>query len=276
MLLHFTKMHGLGNDFVIIDGVRQNFTPTAELIRQFSDRRTGIGFDQLLIVEPARNSQTDFFYRIFNADGHEVEQCGNGARCVARFLHHEKLTTKNPMQVETLGGNLELKIENDSQVTVMMGIPNFNPAMIPFIAAQQASVYTISLAQQNIEFSALSLGNPHCVILVDDVDQAPVTQFGSALNHHSQFPKGVNVGFMQILNPNHIRLRVYERGAEETLACGSGACAAVIIGNQLKLLKESVRVDQSGGPSQVTWPNNASPVYLTGPAVCVFKGSISI
>lgn len=276
MLIQFTKMHGLGNDFMVIDAVRQKVQPTTELIRQWADRHTGIGFDQLLLVESPHDSQTDFFYRIFNADGHEVEQCGNGARCLALFLHAEKLTDKNPIIVGTLAGNLELKLEKDQQVTVSMGVPNFEPAKIPMLADQLANTYKISLGKEIVEFYAVSLGNPHCIILVDNIEEAPVEKLGSILTSHPNFPESVNVGFMQILSPSHIRLRVYERGAGETLSCGSGACAAAVIGNKSKLLQNEVRIDQKGGALLVTWPDHAAPVRLTGPATFVYRGSITL
>lgn len=268
-------MHGLGNDFMVIDGVRQKFQPAAELVRRWADRHTGVGFDQLLLIEPPRNKETDFFYRIFNADGGEVAQCGNGARCIARFLHDEKLSSKNPLIVETLAGNLELVLEKDQQVTVNMGIPNFEPNKIPFLAAEKKSTYLLAVDDKTIEFSALSIGNPHCVLQVDAVKNAPVLELGSLLSKHPVFPQETNVSFMQIIDPTRIKLRVYERGADETLACGSGACAAVVAGRKLGLLAECVTVEQLGGELKVSWQGEAKPVYLTGPATHVFKGTIS-
>lgn len=276
MVINFTKMHGLGNDFMIIDGVRQQFQPTPQLIRQWADRRTGVGFDQLLLVESPHDSYSDFFYRIFNADGNEVAQCGNGARCLARFLQDEKLTNKNNIIVETNAGTLELKLENDGQITVNMGAPNFEPTRIPLLVDQKQILYSLVLDKQTIKFSALSLGNPHCIIQVEDLTHAPVRELGSLLMKHPYFPEGVNVGFMQIINPEQIRLRVYERGTGETLACGSGACAAVIAGRIQKLLKERVAVEQPGGQSTVLWEKNDAPVFLTGPAVKVFQGNIAL
>ncbi len=267
-------MHGLGNDFIVIDGVRQKFQPKPNLIQQWADRHTGIGFDQLLLIEASPNKKADFFYRIFNADGSEVAQCGNGARCVARFLHDEGLTRKNPITVETKSGLLELKLENDGQVTVNMGVPILEPAKIPFIAEKQAVIYSLMLAQQEVKFSALSVGNPHCVLIVDNVDHAPVKELGALLTKHPHFPEAVNVGFMQIINPQHIRLRVYERGVGETLACGSGACAAVVAGRLQKLLAENVKVDLPGGQLKIYWQNDKMPVYLAGSVVVAFKGEL--
>lgn len=270
MPIHFTKMHALGNDFMVIDGVRQNIEPNIQLIRQWGNRNTGIGFDQLLLVEKARDNQTDFFYRIFNADGSEVAQCGNGARCLAKFLHDEKLTTKNPIRVGTLAGVLALKLESNDQVTVDIGIPVLEPAKIPFIADQQSKTYLLD----NIEISAVSVGNPHCVLLVTNIDDAPVQELGSVLTKHQRFPERTNVGFMQVVNRNHIRLRVYERGVGETQACGSGACGAVVAGRLLNALDAEVKVDLLGGQLKVTWQGNNSSVFLTGPAVTVFRGII--
>lgn len=257
MQLNFTKMHSLGNDFMVIDGVRQHFQPNAKLIQQWSDRRTGIGFDQLLVVEARKNKTADYFYRIFNADGGEVAQCGNGARCLAKFLRDEKLISRNDMIVETNAGLLTLKLEDDEQVTVEMGRPMINN--------------TISTPEKCILF----IGNPHCVFTTTDIDNAPVQEIGVKLNQqHPDFPDGVNVGFMQIINQQHIKLRVYERGVGETLACGSGACAAVIAGRVWKLLDERVTVSQPGGNAIICWSDQKSPVCLTGPAVTVFNGEV--
>ena len=274
MQINFTKMHGLGNDFMIVDAVHQKFAPTSELIKKLANRHTGIGFDQLLLAEPTNNPQADFFYRIFNADGSEVANCGNGARCLARFLHDEKLTDKNPIVVATLAGLLELKLENDQQVTVNMGIPVLEPAKIPFRSEQQTITYSLNINQQTIEFYAISMGNPHAVIVVENVDTAPVQELGSILTKHPAFPEGANIGFMQIIDANHIRLRVYERGAGETLACGSGTCAAVVAGNLLGKLATRVNVQQPGGKMLINWQGINKPVYLTGPAVKVFAGNV--
>ncbi len=276
MLIRFTKMHGLGNDFMVVDAIRQSFQPTPELVRAWSNRRIGIGFDQLLMVAPTRHSQADFFYRIFNADGSEVANCGNGARCLAQFLHDEKLTDKNPIIVETLAGLLELKLESNNQVTVNMGRPILEPAKIPFLTEKQAISYSLNIKQTNIEFCAISMGNPHAVILVEDIDAAPVAIVGAQLTQHPAFPEGANIGFMQIIDAHHIRLRVYERGAQETLACGSGSCAAVVAGNLLGKLANTVNVQQPGGALFIKWEGVNNPVYLTGPAVKVFTGNVSI
>ena len=233
MKIRFTKMHGLGNDFMVIDGVRQKFKPHPDLIKQWANRHTGIGFDQLLIAEKAQSTQADFRYLIFNSDGGEVGQCGNGARCLAQFLYEENLTTKNPVIVETKTGLMELKRGDNNQITVNIGQPIFTPAKIPFNAKQQATSYPITVNNQIIQACVLSVGNPHCVLTVDNTDTAPVETMGALLTKHACFPEQANIEFMQIINRSHIRLRVYERGAGETQACGSGACAAVVAGRLL-------------------------------------------
>ena len=276
MLIHFTKMQGLGNDFVVVDGIHQNFQPHADLIKQWANRHTGIGFDQLLLAEKSANPNVDFRYRIFNADGSEVAQCGNGARCLAKFLIDEKLTHKQTIKVETLSGILELKLDSATLATVNLGVPIFEPTQIPFIAKQQAITYDIDVAGETITAAVLSVGNPHCVLLVETIDTARVDELGTLLNQHERFPQHTNVEFLQILTRDTIRLRVYERGVGETNACGSGACAAVIAGRLLNLLDPSVTVNQIGGQLTVNWQDKLSPVYLTGPAISVFKGSIKI
>jgi diaminopimelate epimerase len=279
MQLEFTKMHSLGNDFMVIDGVRQNFNPDPVLIRQWANRRTGIGFDQLLIVAARRNKSADYLYRIFNADGGEVAQCGNGARCLAKFLHAARLSRENKMRVETSAGIMELQLDDDGQVTVNMGRPVFIPARIPFIAAQQEINYVIEMGNGRKKLCAvvLSMGNPHCVVQVDDLKRARVEKIGAFLNNqHPRFPQGVNVSFMQILDPQHIQLRIFERGVGETLACGSAASAATVAGRLLNLLAETVTVSQPGGDARVTWADHKTPVYLTGPAITVFNGVIEI
>lgn len=275
MQIKFTKMHGLGNDFMMIDAVRQKISLTPEIIRQWSDRHTGLGFDQLLLIEPTHNNSADFFYRIFNADGSEVSQCGNGARCLAHFLQDEQLTDKKSITVETINGLLELKIEADGQVTVNMGAPVFLPSKIPFLAEQERLSYKITIDNNIVTASVLSIGNPHCVLLVDDVKTAPVAELGASIEKHKLFPERTNVSFMQIIDPTQIKLRVFERGAGETQACGSGACAAVVAGNLLGLLNSKVSVQQPGGMLQVAWQKNG-PVFLTGPATKVFRGTIEI
>lgn len=275
MMISFTKMQALGNDFMVIDATQYPLRLTPELIQCWADRHRGIGFDQLLLLETSKQNGADFFLRIFNADGSEVAQCGNGARCIAQFLHTKNLTQHNPMLVNTRAGFLELKLETDQSVTAKLGVPNFDPAKIPFITTQQATTYTLDLAGQKIQFAALSLGNPHCVITVPDISKAPVQQLGTQLTSHSAFPVEVNVGFMQIINRQQIRLRVYERGVGETLACGSGACAAVIAGHVQGLLDNVVHVELPGGTLQVSWQGQQTPVFLRGEAISVFEGNIN-
>lgn len=273
-MLRFTKMHGLGNDFVVIDGVRQDVQLDAECVRRLADRHFGVGCDQLLLVEPARSADTDFRYRIFNADGGEVEQCGNGARCFARFVRDQGLTDKSAIRVETAGGVIVLHVGDDGDVCVDMGVPQLEPALIPFLAPQRAAAYTLEHDGVDYRIGAVSMGNPHCVLRVDLVDTAPVATLGPALEHHPRFPARVNVGFMQVLARDHIRLRVFERGAGETLACGTGACAAVVAGRLQGWLDAQVRVELPGGTLRIDWAGEASPVLMTGPATRVFEGSI--
>ncbi len=274
MRLRFTKMQGLGNDFVVLDGIRQQLDLDPALIRRLADRRFGIGCDQVLVVEPARLPGTDFHYRIFNADGSEVEQCGNGARCLARFVRDQGLTAKDEIPVGTAAGVIRLSLEPDGQVRVDMGIPVFDPPQIPFIAEAPALIYEIELINQRLHLSALSLGNPHAVLVVEDVDSAPVAELGPLIERHPRFPRRVNVGFMQILGSDAIRLRVYERGVGETLACGSGACAAAVSGQRLGLLGQCVQVSLPGGSLWIEWQGPDQPVWMTGPAERVFEGEI--
>ncbi len=275
-------MHGLGNDFIVIDAVRQNISLTSEQIQFMANRHFGIGCDQLLLVEPSSAEGVDFRYRIYNADGSEVGQCGNGARCFAQFVREKGLSDKDIITVETLGGILRLEHEADGLIKVDMGAPRLNPEEIPFLSAkgnaeQQANRYSLRLQNNDaVEIGAVSMGNPHAVIQVDQIDAAPVEDLGPAIEQHSQFPEGVNVSFMQILNPSHIRLRVYERGAGETLACGSGACAAVVIGCVQQVLDSNVKVDLPGGQLVVSWNGNDEHVFLTGPAATVFEGTIKL
>ena len=277
MILNFTKMHGLGNDFVVIDAVTQRVRMTPELARQLGDRHFGVGCDQLLLVEPPHTPEADFCYRIFNADGSEVEQCGNGARCFARFVRDRGLTVKRRITVETKGGTITLRVESDGQVTVNMGRPRFDPAALPFQADSQENQYTLEVAGEPVTFGAVSMGNPHAVLRVEELESAPVGQLGPALQQHPAFPRSVNVGFMQVLRRDHIRLRVYERGAGETLACGTGACAAVAVGRRLGWLDEQVRVDLPGGRLIIRWQGGRKhPVWMTGPAVRVFEGRIEL
>lgn len=274
MKLHFTKMHGLGNDFAIFNGITQKVQLSSEQICALADRHLGIGFDQLLLVEASTAPDVDFRYRIFNADGNEVEQCGNGARCFARFVREQGLIARDEMRIETAGGIIQLNIEADGQVTVDMGRPIFEPADIPFVAEFRRSRYAISVGHQHLEIGAVSMGNPHAVLTVDDVKNAPVAGLGPLLERHERFPGGVNVGFMEVVTHHHIRLRVFERGVGETMACGSGACAAVVVGQEQGLLKESVRVDLRGGSLWIRWSGGNASVIMTGPVVRVFEGWI--
>ncbi len=272
MRLEFTKMHGLGNDFVVIDCITQRARLETYQIKQIADRHFGVGFDQLLLVEPPSRPDVDFCYRIFNADGSEVQQCGNGARCFARFVRDRKLTRKSKLVVETASGIIELNIAPNGWVRVNMGVPRLEPAEIPFIAEQRALTYSIEVANRTLEISAVSMGNPHAVILVDNVDTAPVREIGRPLECHPRFPEKVNVGFLQIIDRNNARLRVFERGTGETLACGTGTCAAVVAGIQLGLLDERVRVQLRGGELDIRWQGEGHPVWMTGPTARVFDG----
>ncbi|MBK8133925.1 MAG: diaminopimelate epimerase [Gammaproteobacteria bacterium] len=274
MLLPFTKMHGLGNDFVVIDAVTQEVNLTPEIVRHLSDRHFGIGCDQLLVVEPPQRPDVDFHYRIFNADGGEVGQCGNGARCLARFVREQKLTTKTRIRVETTTGILELAVLSDDLYQVALGVPRFAPEDIPFVVPARAPRYQLDIDGQNHGFSALSLGNPHAVLEVAAVAHAPVAELGAKIGRHPNFPEGVNVGFMAVCNRHTIDLRVFERGAGETLACGSGACAAAVAGIQTDLLDSPVRVHLPGGTLTINWAGEGQPVLLTGPAVTVYQGRI--
>ena len=276
MRLHFSKMHGLGNDFVVVDGVRQHVALDAATVRCLADRHTGIGCDQLLLVEPPPDPSFDFRYRIFNADGGEVEQCGNGARCFARFVRDRGLTAKERILVATAAGRLELVVGADGQVTVDMGVPEFEPARIPFTAPARAPSYALDTGLGRVEFGAVALGNPHAVLLVDDPERAPVATLGPLLESHPDFPRRVNVGFLGIVDRGHARLRVFERGVGETRACGSGACAAVAVGRLQGLLDPVVAVDLTGGRLVISWPGEGEPVHMTGPAEHVFEGVIEL
>lgn len=276
MKLKFSKMHGLGNDFVVIDGVRQALTLSPAQIKFLADRNFGVGCDQLLLVEKAAQPGIDFRYRIFNADGGEVEQCGNGARCFVRFVHDQKLTDKREIRVETMSGIIGPRLEADGNVTVDMGVPVFEPARVPFVADDEAIEYPLVVGNETISISAVSMGNPHAVQVVADVDTAPVVKQGALIELHPRFPKRVNAGFMQIVDRNSIRLRVFERGAGETLACGTGACAAVAAGIARGLLDSPVRVTTRGGDLTIAWGGKGSPVLMTGPAVTVFTGEIEL
>jgi diaminopimelate epimerase len=274
--LKFTKMHGLGNDFVVIDAINQSVSLTQQQVQWLADRHFGIGCDQLLLVETATTATADFRYRIYNADGGEVEQCGNGARCFMQFVREQGLTDKSHLQVETAGGPLQLIQQEDGQITVDMGVPRLEPADIPFVAPSRDIVYALDVLDLHLEITAISMGNPHAVLLVDDIETAPVASIGPAIENHSRFPERVNVGFMQIVNNDCIRLRVYERGAGETLACGSGACAAVVAGRLREQLTESVKVILNGGELVVSWVGEGRAVLMTGPATTVYQGYIKL
>ena len=274
MLVRFTKMHGLGNDFMVVDALSQRVRMTPKIVRKLADRHLGIGFDQLLLVEPPSRPDMDFRYRIFNADGSEVEHCGNGARCFGRFVRDRRLIMKDEIRVETARGQAVIYLQEDRQVDVDMGAPELRPANIPFQAEQQAATYTVDVQGQTVELSAVSMGNPHGVLVVDSVDNAPVETLGPALEAHPRFPQKANIGFMEVVSRNEIRLRVYERGAGETLACGTGACAAVVAGRIRGLLDEEVRVHLPGGELRIRWAGEGEPLRMIGPATTVFEGQI--
>lgn len=278
MLVNFTKMHGLGNDFMVLDLVRQDAVLDTDHIISLANRKTGIGFDQLLLIEPPTDPSCDFRYRIYNANGGEVEHCGNGARCVARFVSNMGLSGSADLKLQMPTGSIETHIGINGLVTVNMGIPELEPAHIPFNAEIEASIYSVTIpeTQQKLEISAVSMGNPHAVILVDSADAAPVQELGPLLEAHRDFPNKVNVGFMEVVNPAKIRLRVFERGVGETLACGTGACAAVVAGQLRNLLEQSVEVELSGGKLTIDWKGGNSPVFMTGPATTVFNGQIEL
>jgi len=275
MIVNFTKMHGLGNDFVVIDATRQDVALSSGQVRFIADRHFGVGCDQLLLVEKADSDGADFRYRIFNADGGEVEQCGNGARCFAVFVRDQGLTTSDMITVDTRGGRIILQIEQDGQVTVDMGRPVFIPEKIPFLAENQQDTYQLLVNGHEYAIGVVSMGNPHAVLLVDDVDTADVDITGAAIESHERFPQHVNVGFMQIQARDDIHLRVFERGVGETLACGTGACAAVATGIRQGLLDNRVAVHLPGGTLQISWQGESQPLYMTGPATTVFKGTIN-
>lgn len=272
MQIPFTKMHGLGNDFVVFDATGQTYDFDAGELQAIADRRFGIGCDQILLVEPARSPSTLFHYRIFNADGGEVEQCGNGARCFARYVFDKGLTARREIPVGTAAGDIVLYLEDDGDVRVNMGEPLLAPAAIPFDADREATTYPLQLDQETVEIGAVSMGNPHAVLQFADVAAAPVERLGPSIERHPRFPRRVNVGFMAVKDRNTIDLRVYERGAGETLACGTGACAAVVVGRVQGLLDERVRVRLPGGTLVVSWPGKGEPVWKTGPAIAVFDG----
>ncbi|MFB8830105.1 diaminopimelate epimerase [Azotobacter sp. CWF10] len=276
MLLRFTKMHGLGNDFMVLDLVSQHAHIQPKHAKQWGDRHTGIGFDQLLIVEPPSRPDVDFRYRIFNADGSEVEQCGNGARCFARFVLDKRLTVKKRIRVETRSGIIELDIRPDGQVCVDMGPPRLEPKDIPFQAESAALNYQVEVDGRVVELAALSMGNPHAVLRVENVESAPVHELGPKLEHHPRFPQRVNVGFLQIVDRQHARLRVWERGAGETQACGTGACAAAVAAIRQGWMDSPVLVDLPGGRLSIAWAGPGQSVMMTGPAVRVYEGQVRL
>jgi diaminopimelate epimerase len=277
MHLAFTKMHGLGNDFIVFDAPDAASVPTPAQLRQLADRRTGIGFDQALVLEPPRRAGTDVYYRIFNADGSEVEQCGNGARCIARLVASRRHAgLEQPLVMDSPGGTVQARLRPDGLVSVAMGVPNFAPASLPFTAPAEAPSYALETPAGPVEIGAVSIGNPHAVIRVRDVARAPVDTVGPAVENHPDFPRRVNVGFLEIVAPDHVRLRVYERGVGETQACGTGACAAVAVGRQYGPLAEEVTVDVPGGRMIVRWPGPGEQVWLTGPAETAFEGHVDV
>jgi diaminopimelate epimerase len=276
MLLNFSKMHGLGNDFVVVDNVTQNVFFSKEKIQRLADRNFGIGFDQLLIVEPPYDPDQDFHYRIYNADGSEVSQCGNGARCFAKFVKQKGLINRNKIIVSTKAGRMVLYLEKDGNVTVNMGRPVFTPDRIPFKANKQENFYIIRDNEHTFFCGAVSMGNPHCVIEVDDVDNYEVQGIGKIVGNNERFPEGVNVGFMQIISRSEIKLRVFERGSGETLACGSGACAAVAIGIMQDKLDKEVNVTLAGGKLTIKWQGKDSLLKMTGPAEHIYDGQVTL
>jgi len=276
MRLAFTKMHGLGNDFIVFDARQPGEVPSAAALRRLADRRTGIGFDQALVLMPPGRPGTDVYYRIFNADGSEVEQCGNGARCIARLVASRTAIRERALVMDSPGGVVNARLRGDGLVSVAMGIPAFAPRSLPFAAEREAASYHVELPTGPVEFGAVSIGNPHAVIRVRSVDDAPVDTVGPAMENHPRFPRRVNVGFLEIVAPDHVRLRVFERGVGETQACGTGACAAVAVGRRHGPLAEEVRVDVPGGRLIVQWPGPGEPIWLTGPAETAFEGQVDI
>jgi diaminopimelate epimerase len=275
-MINFTKMHGLGNDFVVIDAINQAIKLSSEQIRLMADRHFGVGFDQLLLVEKPVSSNADFKYRIFNADGSEVSQCGNGARCFAQYVRQKNLFSGDEIRVDTDSGQLILKVNDDEKILVNMGVPKHAPNEIPLLADRDRQLYSVDIDGIAVKFSAVSMGNPHAVLVVENIALANVAELGKILESHPIFPERANIGFMQILDRKHINLRVYERGAGETLACGSGACAAVVTGIEQKLLDNDVVVDLTGGQLTIEWAGRGKPVLMTGPAETVFEGKINL
>ncbi|HTC44535.1 MAG TPA: diaminopimelate epimerase [Steroidobacteraceae bacterium] len=276
MRINFTKMHGAGNDFIIFDAPRDTPALSSGQLRSLADRRTGIGFDQALVLHPARRTDTAVYYQIFNSDGAEVEQCGNGARCIAALLYRQGRAPGGEFVMDSPGGLVRARVERDERVAVEMGVPSFEPAALPFDAAERQERYALKAGDDTFEIGAVSIGNPHAVLQVAAVDAAPVASLGPVIEGHRRFPRRVNVGFMEVVDRSDIRLRVYERGAGETLACGTGACAAVIVGRQRGLLDSPVRVHVRGGELRVDWAGPGEPVWLTGPAEVAFEGHFDV
>lgn len=276
MLLRFTKMHGLGNDFMVLDLISQHAHIQPKHVKQWGDRHTGVGFDQLLIVEPPSQPDVDFRYRIFNADGSEVEQCGNGARCFARFVIDKRLTLKRQIRVETSSGVIQLEIRADGQVQVDMGPPRLEPSEIPFVAEARATDYAVEVDGQTLRLAAVSMGNPHAVLRVEDIDQAPVRELGPRLEVHPRFPRKVNVGFLQVVDRRQARLRVWERGAGETRACGTGACAAAVAAISQGWMDSPLQIELPGGRLSIEWAGPGQPVMMTGPAIRVYEGQVRL
>ncbi len=276
MLLPFTKMHGLGNDFIVVNNVQNQYPLDHRVIRRLANRRFGIGFDQLLVVQSPSVDGVEFDYRIFNADGEEVEHCGNGARCFALYVREKGLTQSQQIPVKTSAGIIVLNIRDDRSVTVEMGVPEFEPSRIPFSAESVSSSYTLELDDEALQIGALAIGNPHAVTIVSNVQLADVGRLGAKVESHPDFPNRVNAGFMEIVSPEHIRLRVYERGVGETMACGTGACAAVVSGIVQGLLHDTVTVSLPGGDLEVSWPGTGQTVLMTGPCESVFEGNVEI
>ena len=274
MLLRFTKMHGLGNDFIVFEAPSEGSISSPEVIHQLADRRTGIGFDQALALMPPRAAGVDVFYRIFNADGSEVEQCGNGARCIASLVASK--LGRSDVRMDSPGGGIAGAVREDGAVSLDMGVPDFNPAALPFDASREADIYPLRVGEKEVQIGAVSMGNPHAVLQTPTIQLAPVDTLGPAIENHSRFPKRTNVGFMEVVSPDHIRLRVFERGVGETQACGTGACAAVAVGRRLGLLHEEVQVDAPGGRMVVRWPGPGEHLWLTGPAVKVYEGTADV
>ncbi len=276
MLLKFTKMQGIGNDFVVIDALTSHIRLTPTTIARLADRHFGIGCDQVLVVDVPDDPNIDFCYRIYNHNGSEVGQCGNGARCIAKYVHDRKLTASNPVRLSTLSGRYEIHVNEDHSYSVNMGVPVFHPPEVPFLAGQQADRYSLQADGEEVSVSVLSLGNPHAVLEVEDTQRAPVERLGASLEQHPDFPNRANIGFMQVISREEINLRVYERGTGETLACGSGACAAVVAGIRLGLLDDSVQVHLPGGLLKIHWPGEGQSVILSGPAKTVFHGQVRL